>query len=63
MEDLCRKFTAWSHVEAMLFAQLTHSIGLTDLCDSLSLHRGPLSAIRGAKPPKRNMLSHANAKP
>ena len=47
----------------MLLAQLTHSIGLNNLCDSLSLHRGLLSAIRGAKPPKRNMLSHANAKP
>lgn len=46
---------------AMLYAQLTHSIGLNDLCDSLGLHRGPLSAIRGAKPPKRNTLSHANS--
>jgi hypothetical protein len=58
---LCRKFSAWSHVVAMLYAQLTHSIGLNDLCDSLGLHRGPLSVIRGARPPKRNTLSHANA--
>jgi len=48
-------------VVAMLYSQLTHSIGLNDLCDSLGLHRGPLSAIRGATPPKRNTLSYANA--
>jgi len=61
VEKLCRKFSAWSHVVAMLYGQLTHSIGLNDLCDSLDLHRGPLSAIRGATPPKRNTLSYANA--
>jgi hypothetical protein len=61
VEKRCRKFSAWSQVVAMLYAQLTHSIGLNDLCDSLGLHSGPLSAIRGATPPKRNTLSHANA--
>jgi hypothetical protein len=61
VEKLCRKFSAWSHVVAMLYCQLTHSIGLNDLCDSLGLHSGPLSAIRGATPPKRNTLSYANA--
>jgi hypothetical protein len=61
VEKLCRKFSAWSQVVALLYAQLTHSIGLNDLCDSLGLHSGPLSAIRGATPPKRNTLSHANA--
>lgn len=58
---LCRSFSAWSHVVAMLYAQMTHSIGLNDLCDSLGLHSGPLSTIRGATAPKRNTLSHANA--
>lgn len=43
----------------MLYAQLTHSIGLNDVCDALRLHSGPLSAIRGATPPSRNGLSHA----
>jgi hypothetical protein len=61
VDKLCRKFSAWSHVVAMLYAQLAHSIGLNDLCDSLGLHSGPLSALRGATPPKRNTLSHANA--
>jgi Transposase DDE domain len=40
---------------------MTHSIGLNDLCDFLSLNSGPLSAMRGATAPKRNTLSHANA--
>jgi hypothetical protein len=44
----------------MLFAQFTHALGLNDVCDSLRLHSGPLSTIRGAKPPARNTLSHAN---
>jgi hypothetical protein len=60
VERLCRKFSAWSHVVAMLYAQLVHSIGLNDLCDALGLHSGPLSALRSATPPKRNTLSHAN---
>ena len=59
-EDKSRTFTPWSHVVSNCYAQLTHSIGLNDLCDSLRLHSGPLSTIRGATPPSRNGLSHAN---
>jgi hypothetical protein len=55
-----RTFSAWSHVVSLLFAQLTHSIGLNDVCDALGLHSGPLSSIRGATGPTRNNLSHAN---
>lgn len=55
-----RKFSAWSHVISLLYAQLTHSIGLNDVCDALGLHSGPLSSLRGATPPSRNNLSHAN---
>jgi hypothetical protein len=55
-----RTFSAWSHVVSLLFAQLTHSIGLNDVCDALGLHSGPLSSIRGATAPTRNNLSHAN---
>lgn len=47
---------------AMLYAQLTHAIGLNDVCDGLQLHSGPLSAIRGATAPSRNGLSHAGKK-
>ena len=59
-EDRSRTFSPWSHVVSLLNAQLSHCIGLNDLCDSLQLHSGPLSTIRGATPPSRNGLSHAN---
>ena len=55
-----RTFSPWSHVVAMLYAQLTFAISLNDLCDALRLFSGPLSAIRGATPPSSNALSHAN---
>lgn len=58
--EQARTFSPWSHVVSLLHAQLSHCIGLNDLCDSLQLHRGPLSTIRGASAPSRNGLSHAN---
>jgi len=58
--EKARTFKPWSHVLALMYAQLTHSIGLNDVCDALSLHSGPLSSIRGATPPNRNTFSHAN---
>jgi hypothetical protein len=58
--EQARTFRPWSHVVALLAAQLTHSIGLNDVCDSLQLHSGPLSTIRGATPPSRNGFSNAN---
>src|SRR5881409_3025785 len=60
VDEKARTFSPWSHVVALLFAQLTHALGLNDVCDALGLHSGPLSAIRGATPPSRNNLSHAN---
>ena len=60
MDEKCRTFSAWSHVVALLFAQLTHAVGLNDVCDALRLYLGPLAAVRGATPPSRNNLSHAN---
>jgi hypothetical protein len=60
VDKKARTFSPWSHVLALLFAQLTHSIGLNDVCDALGLHSGPLSSIRGASPPSRNNLSHCN---
>jgi hypothetical protein len=44
----------------MLCAQLTHAIGLNDVCDALRHHQGWLARIRGATPPSRNGFSHAN---
>lgn len=60
VEDQSRTFTPWSHVVSLLYAQLTHSLGLNDVCDALRLHSGPLSALRGATAPPKNTLSHAN---
>ena len=60
VEEKSRTFSPWSHVVSLIYAHLTHSIGLNDVCDSLELHSGPLSALRGATAPKRNTLSHAN---
>ena len=60
MEEQARSYSPWSHVVALLYAQLTHALGLNDVCDALRLHAGPLSAIRGATPPSKNALSHAN---
>ena len=54
-----RSFSAWSHVVAMLFAQLAHSLSLNDVADALRNHKGALSRIRRARPPSRNGLSHA----
>ena len=45
-----RTYLPWSHVLALLFAPLTHSLGLNDVCDALRLHSGPLAAIRGPAP-------------
>lgn len=60
VEGQARTFSPWSHVVSLLYAQLTHSLGLNDVCDALRLHSGPLSALRGATPPCKNTLSHAN---
>ena len=60
VDEHARTFSPWSHVVALFFAQLTHAIGLNDVCDALQLSSGPLSALRGATPPSRNNLSHAN---
>jgi len=60
VEEKCRSFSAWSHVVALVQAQLSHALSLNDVCDALAVWRTPLRAIRGATPPSRNALSHAN---
>lgn len=55
-----RGISNWSHTVALLHAQLSHALGLNDTCDSLQLNAGALGEIRGAQPPSRNGLSHAN---
>ena len=41
-----RAFSATSHVMAMLYAHLAHSLSLNDICDSLHNHAGTLAQIR-----------------
>jgi len=60
LEKQCRTFSPWSHVCAMAYAQLAHAQSLNDLCDALALEAPALRSIRGATPPSRNGLSHAN---
>jgi hypothetical protein len=55
-----REFSAWSHTTAHIYGQLTHAVGLNDICDGLELNSSGLRAIRGATPPKRNTFSNAN---
>jgi len=59
-DDKARTFTPWSHVVAMTYAQISHSLSLNDVCDALKLHVAPLFGIRAATPPAKNTLSHAN---
>lgn len=60
VDQQARTFTPWSHVVALLHAQLSHSISLNDVCDGLQLQAGPLGALRGATAPSRNGFFHAN---
>jgi hypothetical protein len=60
VEGQARTFSPWSHVVALLYAQLSHALSLNDVCDGLRLMVSPLRALRGATPPSRNALSHAN---
>lgn len=55
-----RTFSPWSHVVAMIFTQLAHSLSLNDIVDTCRNHSAALLTIRNATPPSRNGLSHAN---
>jgi hypothetical protein len=59
VEAKARTFSVLSHLSAMLFAQLSHAIGLNDVCDWLRLKSGALARF-GVTPPGRNTLSNAN---
>ena len=60
VDEHSRTFRPWSHTVALIQAQLTHAIGLNDVCDALRMNAGVLATLRGATPPSRNNLSHAN---
>jgi hypothetical protein len=59
VEARARSFSVVSHLSAMLFAQLSHAMGLNDVCDWLRLKSAALGRF-GVTPPSRNALSHAN---
>jgi hypothetical protein len=59
VEAKARSFTVLSHLSAMLFAQLSHAMGLNDVCDWLRLKSGVLARF-GVTPPSKNGLSNAN---
>lgn len=59
IDSKARSFSVLSHLSAMLFAQLSHSMGLNDVCDWLRLKSAVLGRF-GVTPPARNTLSHAN---
>jgi hypothetical protein len=54
-----REIWVFSLLCSMLFAQLTHAVGLNDVCDWLRLKQAILAGVR-AMPPSRNGLSPAN---
>jgi len=60
IDKQARKFTPWSHVVSMIFAQLAHSLSLNDISDTCRNNEAALATIRQAVPPSRNGLSHAN---
>ena len=39
VDDKARTFDEWSHIVSLCYAQVTHSIGLNDVCDALQLKR------------------------
>jgi len=55
-----RKFSAVSHVVALLIGQLTGVGCLNHIVDMARVHNGEWTRIRGAQPPKRNTFSNAN---
>ena len=59
VEAKSRSFSVVSHLSAMLFAQLSHAMGLNDVCDWLRLKSAALSRF-GVTPPSKNGLSNAN---
>jgi len=55
-----RKFSANSHVVALLFAQIALCDSLNTICDAARQLAGAWRKIRGAEPPCRNTFSNAN---
>jgi len=59
VEAKARSFSVLSHLSSMLFGQLSHAMGLNDVCDWLRL-KAPVLSRFGVTPPSKNGLSNAN---
>ena len=59
VDKKARSFSPFSHLVAMLLAQLSRASSLNDVCDNAHLHQSKLNAL-GATAPSRNGLAHAN---
>ena len=55
-----RKWSAVSHVVALMYGQLAGCDSLNGIVDAARVHEGEWRNIRGAQPPKRNTFSNAN---
>jgi hypothetical protein len=55
-----RKWSAVSHVVALMYRQLAGCDSLNGIVDAARVHEGESRNIRGAEPPKRNTFSNAN---
>jgi hypothetical protein len=51
VEEQSRTFSPWSHIVSLLYAQLTHALGLNDMCDAL--RRAPAHSRPCAEPRRR----------
>lgn len=51
VDKKARTYSPRSHLVSLIYAQLTHAIGLNDLCDALRLHSGLLVTLRAATAP------------
>jgi hypothetical protein len=55
-----RKWSAVSHVVALMYGQLSGCESLNGIVDAARVHESQWRNIRGAQPPKRNTFSNAN---
>ena len=57
IDQQARTFSPWSHVVSLLYAQLTHAVGLNDVCDGLAHHATNLPPFTAQRlPPKSKLL-------
>jgi hypothetical protein len=55
-----RRWSAVSHVVALMYGQVTGCGSLNGIVDAARVHESQWRSVRGAQPPKRNTFSNAN---